>query len=121
MLTTNDQEILIYYNPESINDRKILALAETLAPYVQSFAYDKADLNETNWEQILELLGLSPKELLKEDDPYFEENLKVHEFDLAGWVHIIQHHPELIKGAIAIRGDKAILCTSPSDIYHLNE
>ncbi len=121
MITTNERQIRIYYNPNSLNQRKAIALAESISPHVQSFEFSKAPINLSSWEQILQMLNLSPVELLDETDAYFENQLKGHDFMLEDWIKIIQHHPDLLKGAIAIKGDRAIFCTSPADIYKLLE
>ncbi|RMG82571.1 MAG: glutaredoxin [Bacteroidetes bacterium] len=118
-MKTNKREILIYYNPESSNDRKTVALAQSVVSHVRSFAFDKAPSNGTSWQQILSALGLHPKELLNKAHPYYRAHIKGCEFDDECWIKVLQKNPDLIKAPIAIRGNKAVLCTSATDIYKL--
>lgn len=121
MLTTNEREILIYYNPDSADDRKTVAFAQSAAPFVKSYAYAQAPLNITAWEQILGALEIDPKELIDKSNPYYQENLRGHDFDIDGWIKIFQHNPELIQAPIAIKGHHIVLCLHPTDIYKLTE
>lgn len=119
MLTTSEREILIYYNPDSASDRKTVAYAQTLSPHVKAFGYDEALINGTDWEQIVQALHLHPKDLLNDEDPYFAENIAGKDFDEASWLKILEHNHFLIKSPIALRGEKAVVCSSPKDIYQL--
>lgn len=119
MLTTNEREILIYYNPDSDDDRKTVAFAQSVTPHVKSFAYAQAPFNITSWEQILGALNMDPKDLINKSNPYYQENLRGHDFDLDGWIKIFQHNPELIQAPIAIRGHHVVFCQKPTDIYKL--
>jgi arsenate reductase-like glutaredoxin family protein len=75
-MRTNNREILIYYNPESDSDRKMVAHAQGMSPHIRTF--DEKD-----------------------------------------WLTVIANNPDLIKAPIAVRGRRAILCSSPTDIYKL--
>lgn len=118
-MKTNKREILIYYNPESSNDRKTVAHAQSIVHHVRSYSFQKAPSNGTSWQQIINSLALHPKELLNKAHPYYREHIKGREFDDESWLKVLQYNPELIKAPIAIRGRKAILCTNSTDIHRL--
>jgi arsenate reductase len=120
-MKTHQREILIYYNPESSNDRKTVAHAQSLVPYIRTFAFDKAPSNGTSWRQILKSLDMHPKELLNKAHPYYQSDLRGRDFDEADWVNVLRYNPSLLKAPIAIRGEKAILCTTATDVYKLME
>lgn len=118
-MKTHDREILIYYNPKSNSDRRTVAHAQSVVNHVRSFAFDKTPSTSTSWQMILNSLGLHPKEILNKAKPYYQKHIRGKEFDQESWVNILKHNPDLIKAPIAIRGNKAILCNSPTDIYKL--
>jgi arsenate reductase len=120
-MIVDEREILIYYNPDSNSDLKTVAFAQSITPFVKSYTYQQAPISNLRWEQIFQAIGMPPKELLDKSDPYYQENIRGHEFDDDGWMKILRHNPQLIKAPIAIRGDKVILCQSPKDIYKLTE
>jgi len=35
------------------------------------------------------------------------------------WINILTHHPDLIRGTIAIRGDRAVFVDNPTDVLRL--
>lgn len=118
-MKTHQREILIYYNPDSSNDRKTVAHAQGLASHVRTYSFDKAPSTGTSWQQILQALDMHPKELLNKAHPYYQANIRGKEFNEEDWLNVIKFNPSLLKAPIAIRGDKAVLCVSATDIYKL--
>lgn len=118
-MKTHQREILLYYNPSSGSDRKCVAHAQGIVSHLRTYSFDKTPSTGTSWQQILAALDLHPKELLNKAHPYYQANIRGKEFDREGWLNVLQHNPELIKSPIAMRGNKAVMCTSPTDIYKL--
>ncbi len=121
IMRTHQREILIYYNPDSNNDKKTVAHAQGLVPYVRAYSYCHAPSNGTSWQQIIRSLDLHPKELMNKAHPYYQANIRGREFNEEDWLNVIRHNTGLLKAPIAIRGEKAVLCTSATDIYKLTE
>jgi arsenate reductase len=121
-MKTHHREIQIYYNPESNYHRKTLAYAKSMARHVKSYAFHQTPSTETSWQQIIKALDLEdPKVLLNKADPYYQEHLRGRDFSEACWIKIIQKNTHLIKFPIALRGNRAIVCQRPKDIYKLIE
>ncbi len=118
-MKTNHREILIYYNPESSNDKKTVAHAQGLVSHVRTYSFAKAPSSTTSWRQIMHSLNLHPKELMNKAHPYYQENIRGREFDDEDWLNVIRFNPEVLKAPIAIRGSKAVLCTSATEVYKL--
>ncbi|MBK7474469.1 MAG: hypothetical protein IPI11_00035 [Haliscomenobacter sp.] len=117
---TDERQILIYYNPDLLAHRQTVAHAQSMAAHVEAYAFEEAHLNQTRWEEILELLDVvDPRMILNEADPYFQAELKDHDFDRLSWLKILSHRPNLVKSPIAIRGDHAILCCLPKEVGKL--
>lgn len=121
-MKTSKREITIYYNPESSSDRKTVAYAQSLSRYVKAYSFQQNPCRgNTGWCRVLAALDIHPRELLNEDHPYFQANIKGREFDEEGWFNILRTNPELIKAPIAIRGEHAVLCLTPKDVYRLTK
>ena len=118
-MKTDPREILMYYNPDSSRDRKTVAHAQSHSKHIKLYSHEQSDSSETSWEMILDALSMHPKELLNEDHPDYKDKISGKEFDEVGWLHVLQEYPHLIKAPIAMRGKKAILCLTPTDIYSL--
>ena len=112
-MKTNHREILLYYNPDSSGDRKTVAHAQSLSPHIKAFAYRSAPSTGMSWQFILSSLGIDPKDLLNKAHPYYRTHIKGRDFDGESWIKVIKYNP------IAVRGQKAIVCLSPTDILRL--
>ncbi len=51
--------------------------------------------------------------------PYYQKNIRGRAFNDQDWLNVIMHNPSLLRAPIAIRGNKAVLCSSATDIYKL--
>jgi len=118
-MKTHFREIMIYYNPDSSTDRATVAHARSLSRHVKGYAFAKAPSTGASWQTILKALNLHPKELFNKADPYYQENLRGRDFDEESWIKIIQRNPHLLRAPIAMRGNRAIICKTPTDIYRL--
>jgi arsenate reductase len=119
-MQTNAREILLYFHSDRLSDRQTVAYAQAIAPYIEAYSFQDANLSTTHWEEILEMLHITdPSELISEDDPFFQEHIKGKDFDRTSWIKILSHNPQIIKAPIAIRGHEAMLCELPKDILRL--
>lgn len=118
-MKTNPREILIYYNPGSSSDRKAIAYAKVLSHHVRYFSHFQANCTSTQWRGILDKLELEPKRLFNKAHPEYQTTLKGKEFDDEGWLDVIKNNPHLLRSPIAIKGKKAVMCDSPTDILRL--
>lgn len=116
-----ENEILIYYDRNSSRAKKVLAYARAITPHVNEVEYHKTQFTATMWRQLLNRLSLEPKSLLNKANPYYQLNLRGRDFDDEGWLNILIKNPDLIKAPIVVKGDRAILCNSPTDILKLTE
>ncbi len=118
-MKTHNRELLLMYNPNLSADRKTLAHAKGTGKKVRSYEHSKMRSTTTNWKSILKKLDKHPKELLNKAHPYYQANIRGKDFNMHGWLNILQNNPELIKHPIAIKGSKALLCKTPTDIYKI--
>lgn len=118
-MNNQSKELLIYYNPNSSADRKTIAHARGTGQKVVSYNHTNNSSTTTTWKSILKALDKHPKEILNKAHPYYQANIRGKEFNMHGWLNILQNNPDLIKHPIAMKGSKAIICQTPTDIYRL--
>ncbi len=118
-MKTHQREILIYYHHNSSDHRKTVAHAKGLTKHLKTFAFGQTPSTSTSWQMILKALDAHPKELLNKAHPFYQQHIRGREFDKVSWLNILARNPELIKAPIAIRGNRAVICTQPTDIYQL--
>ncbi len=115
-MKTADNEIMILYDSASHVGRKTLAYAHTLSPNVKSWDYSLLPLTGAMWQQLLGMLQLHHKELLDKSHPFYQTHIQGHDFDQDGWLKMLRQNTFLIKWPILVKGEKAILCTTPESI-----
>lgn len=120
-MKTHSREILIYYHPESSDHRKTVAHAQGLTNHLKTFAFGQTPSTSTSWQMILKSLEAHPKDLLNKAHPFYQQHIRGREFNMTSWLNILARNPDMIKAPIAIRGNRAILCSNPTDIYKLME
>lgn len=118
-MITNERELKLYYDPESNSGRMTVAYAKSLSVHVSTYAFDKVPSTSTGWKEILNALGLEAKDILNKAHPYYQANIRGKEYDEEGWINIVKHNSQLIKAPIAMKGNRAILCQTPTDVYKL--
>lgn len=118
-MKTHQRELLIYYNPSSSSDRKTIAHAKGTGHRVITYEHGKSRSTTTVWKLLLKALDKHPKELLNKAHPYYQANIKGKEFNMHGWLNILQNNPDLIRHPIAMKGTRAIFCETPTDIYKI--
>ena len=114
------REIEIYYNPSSGSDRRTIAYAQSLSPHIKIYSYDKLRFTSTKWCDIISKLDIEPKSLFNKALPEYQESIKGKEFDMEGWINVIQRNKHLLKAPIAMRGQSVVLCESPTDVLRLS-
>ena len=112
-------ETLIYYNPACNRARKLIAYARSTRNKINEVEWPKTSFTTTYWRQLLDMLKLQPKELLDKSLVYYQQNIRGRVFDDEAWLYVLMKNPHLIKGPIVVKGNKAMLCTNPSDFFKL--
>ncbi len=107
---------MILYDSASQLGRRTLAYAHTISPNVKSWDYSLLPFTGDMWQQLLGMLQLHPKELLDKSHPYYQTHIQGRDFDQDGWLNMLRQNTFLIKWPILVKGDKAIMCTTPESI-----
>lgn len=112
-------ELTLLLDPKSTTGRKLRAYAHSICNNVNEIDYTTTRLTTTVWKEIVFMLGNRPKDIIDKNHPLYKEKVQGNTFTMHGMLNILLNSPELLKGPIAIRKNKAILCTNPMDILKL--
>ncbi len=118
-MKSHKREIVLYYNPESSSGKMTAAYARSLSHIVILYSFKDAPATETYWRGIVEMLDMHPKEMLDKSKPYYQKEIRGKDFDDEGWLYVLKRNPDLIKYPIAIRGNQAVFCHTPTAILKL--
>jgi arsenate reductase len=113
-------ELFIYYNPDSSTGKQCRAYAKSISNNVNDVNYNRIRLTTTLWKEIINLLGLRPKDLLDRSKPEYQEKIAGKTFTMTGWLEVLVKNPQMLKAPIAIYHNKAVLCQKPTDILRLD-
>jgi arsenate reductase len=119
-MRVHPSELYFYHSSSQIIDKQTKAYAKTLTKFVNEIDVMKEKITATQWDQILKMLNLRPKDLLNRAHPDYQRHIAGKNWDDEGWLNILANFPHLIKSPIAIFKNKAILCRTPSDILKLD-
>lgn len=118
-IATSDRQITLYYSSKSTRARQTLAYAKAEGLPVQEIDLLKNPLTGTQLVELADRLGIKVAELVNQDHPAYTAKFAPHELSTEDWIKMIQHHPDIMKQPIAIRGDITILVETPTDIIKI--
>jgi len=103
------EEVVIWHNPKCSKSRNALNLLEEKNIDSKVFKYLESKPTKEQITEILKLLGINAKDLLRSgEEAYLELNLK-DENDESKLILAMVENPILIQRPIIIKGDKAII------------
>lgn len=112
--------LIFWYNPRCSKSREALALLrkEGAEPVIVEYLRTPPSVPEL--EHVLALLGLEPRELMRDTEPAWKEaGLDDPTLDRAALLAAMVAHPILIQRPIVIRGSRAVLGRPPERVLDL--
>ena len=101
--------IKIWHNPRCSKSREAMSIAEENSCEIEVIKYLDTKPTVQEIEDILKMLELSPREMMRiKEDIYKELNLKDEE-DNAKLIEVMATYSKLIERPIIIKGNKAII------------
>jgi arsenate reductase len=107
-------DVEIWHNPRCSKSRATLELLRSrgVEPRVVLYLDDPPDVQRL--DQVLRLLGLEPRELMRKGEaPYGELGLQAQGLDRAALVRVLAEHPILIERPIVISRGRAVVARPP--------
>ncbi|XCF05153.1 arsenate reductase (glutaredoxin) [Tamlana crocina] len=101
--------ITIYHNNRCTKSRQGLALLEGSGKDFEVVKYLENTPTESELKKIIDLLGISPIELVRKNEAVWKENFKDKGLSDAEIISAMVKNPKLIERPIVINGDKAVI------------
>lgn len=114
-------EIKFIYNSNQIKEREALAYAKSLDQhYINEVDLEKETLTERHWAEIAKELNIEIKELIDQNNDYFQDELKNKDFDEQDLLQLITSHPQIIKTPIIQSKKITRFIQSPYDFNEMD-
>ncbi|WP_405250368.1 arsenate reductase (glutaredoxin) [Dokdonia sp. Asnod3-C12] len=101
--------IKIYHNPRCSKSRQGLALLEESGKEFEVIKYLDNPLSETALASLIDMLDISPMELVRKGETIWKENYKGRELSDTDVIAAMSQHPKLIERPIVVLGKKAVI------------
>ena len=113
-------KVTIYQKPTCSKCRITIGLLKERGVEFESVNYYEQRLNAAQLRGLVRKLGVSPRELLRKDEPV-ARSLGLAKRDLSDeeLIELMVENPDLIQRPIVVRGDKAVLGRPPENIEEL--
>jgi arsenate reductase (glutaredoxin) len=109
----------IYHNPRCGKSRQTLALIQESGKQVEIIEYLKNSPTENELREIISLLKIKPKELIRQKEEIFVRTYKDKTYKDEEWIKIMVENPILIERPIVVDGKKAIIGRPPVKVQEL--
>lgn len=114
------EKIRIFHNPGCSKCRLTMKILDDKGVDITVVEYLNTPPDATELGEILDLLGLKPRDLMrKHEAPYRENNLDNPELSDEQLIHTMVENPILIERPIVIAGDKAIIGRPPEKVLDI--
>jgi arsenate reductase len=112
--------VKLYHNPRCSKSRQVLQLIESKGINIDVIEYIKQPPSYRELEQLLELLGLEPRQLMRTSEKLYKEN-KLDDPSLSreDLIEAMTEHPKLIERPIVIHQGKAVIGRPPEKILEI--
>lgn len=122
VIAKNDNELKIYYHPDTRMAQQCIAVAETIKAEKVLINLKEVKLTETQWGEISRLLDKEPVELINTDHSFVKETLSENpDMEPNQALKVLVKNPEVLRHPIVMKGDKIIEVTGINDLMQFQE
>ncbi|MFO7744106.1 MAG: ArsC/Spx/MgsR family protein [Psychroflexus sp.] len=122
VIAKNDNELKIYYHPDTRMAQQCIAVAETIKAEKVLINLKEVKLTETQWGEISRLLDKDPVELINTDHSFIKETLSENpDMNPNQALKVLVKNPEVLRHPIVMKGDKIIEVTGINDLMQFQE
>ena len=109
--------VKIYHNPRCSKSRQTLQLLEEQGVQPEIIEYLKAAPSKPELESVLQMLNLSPRELMRKGESVYKElNLKDESLNDEQLINAMLENPILIERPIVLSNGKAAIGRPPESV-----
>lgn len=110
----------LYHNPRCSKSRQTLQLLQEQGLEPEVVEYLKTPPDATTLEHILDMLGMQPRELMRnKEDEYTELGLDDPSLSREQLIQAMVEHPKLIERPILVKDGKAAIGRPPEQVLEL--
>jgi arsenate reductase len=115
-----DKKVTVYQKPTCSTCRATLRLLKERGVDFEAINYYETPLTEANLRVLLKKLGLTAREILRNDEPVARQlNIRKKDFSDDELIGLMAKNPDLIQRPIVVRGDQAVLGRPPENVEKL--
>ncbi|NVK09020.1 MAG: arsenate reductase (glutaredoxin) [Tenacibaculum sp.] len=111
--------IKIYHNPRCSKSRQGLEILENSGKEFKTVKYLDTIPSEEELKEIINLLNISPIDLVRKNEKIWKEEYKGKELSDAEIITAMVKNPKLIERPIVINGNKAVVGRPPENIKEI--
>ena len=111
--------IKIYHNPRCRKSRESLQLLKESKQGYKIIEYLKETPSFDELKSIINLLGITPLELIRKNESIWKKNYKGKELTNDEVIRAMTEHPKLIERPIVINKEKAVIGRPPENIKYI--
>lgn len=115
----SDREITLFFKPGVKKDKNTYVLASQISPHIREIDVYKNTPTETQLMTVLALLNIDVEKIVERESEVYKESYEGKSFETEGWIQVLVKNPDMIKTPIAIKGNRAILVETPSNVLDL--
>jgi len=109
----------IYHNPRCSKSRQCLALLEEKKEDLNIVKYLETPFTEDELKNVIQLLRISPIDLVRKNEAIWKENFKDKEIIDEELISIMCQNPKLIERPIVIKDSKAVIGRPPEKVIDI--
>ena len=109
----------IFHNTRCRKSREALSILRDNGFEPDIIDYLKEVPTKEELQKVVQLLGISAKDLVRKGETIYKENYKNTELSEEAWIDVMLADPKLIERPIIIKGSKAVIGRSPEKILSL--
>lgn len=106
----------IYHNPRCSKSRQGLAILEASNFNFETIKYLDVKISKPELEEIIQLLGIAPIDLIRKNEAIWKENFKGKKLTNDEIILAMVENPKLIERPIVINNGKAVIGRPPEII-----
>lgn len=109
----------LYHNPRCSKSRQALRILEEKGETIEIVEYLKNPPSRAELKQVIKLLGIEPKALVRTQETAWSENFKGKKLSDEEIIDALLQYPKLIERPIAIKDTKAIIGRPPERVLQI--
>lgn len=111
--------ITIYHNPRCTKSREALEIVSQKHDDYEVILYLKNPLNERQLENLVSLLNIEAKDLVRKNEMEWKNNYKGKQLSQKEIINAMAKHPKLMERPIVINNKKAVIARPPQRVLEI--